>query len=132
MINLAPLVSAICEKLPTVRAIYSFGSVAAGTDGPQSDIDIAILPSSKLDAVERWEMRCTLSRLMNRDVDLVDLSQVSTVMRFQVVGTGKRIYSQNTLESEKFDDLTYSTYLRFNEERKGILAEIQKRGRIYE
>jgi uncharacterized protein len=131
-VNLTPLVSAICNMLPSVQAIYSFGSVAAGTDGPQSDIDIAILPAKKLDPIARWEMQTTLARLVNRDVDLIDLSRVSTVMRFQVVGTGKRIYSRDILKSEKFDDLAYSAYLRFNEERKGILNEIQKRGRIYE
>ena len=132
MINLAPLVSAICEMLPTVRAIYSFGSVATGTDDPQSDIDIAILPAEKLNPFDRWKMGERLACLANRDVDLIDLSRASTVMCFQIVSTGKCLYSRNTLDSEKFDDLAYASYLRFNEERKEILDEIQKRGRIYE
>lgn len=56
MIKLAPLVSALCEKLPTVRAIYSFGSVAAGTDGPESDEDGYMsndIVSNKAASVER-------------------------------------------------------------------------------
>jgi predicted nucleotidyltransferase len=124
------IVTAIRQKIPDIQAIYSFGSVAKGTNNANSDVDIAILPATKLAAVKRWEISTMLARLINRDVDLVDLSQASTVMRFQIVSTGKRVYSKNPLDSEKFEDLVYAFYIRFNDERKEILTEIRRRGQI--
>jgi uncharacterized protein len=126
------IISAIRHQLPNIQAIYIFGSFAAGTAGVYSDIDIAILPAKALhNALARWKLSRDIALLIKRDVDLIDLRQVSTVMRFQIISTGVCIYSQDIHAQDMFEDFVYSSYLRFNEERKGILTDIQQRGRIY-
>lgn len=121
----------LCRQLPDLVAIYRFGSTTTGHERADSDIDLAILPSHPLDTVQVWEIAQTLAQAVGRDVDLVDLLSASTVMRAQVISTGKRLYCARSAECERFEDYVYSSYARLNEERKEILDDIKQRGTVY-
>ena len=125
------LVSALLAAIPACRAIYRFGSW--GTEGQRadSDIDLAVLASQPRDPVRRWELAQTLAALAGRDVDLVDLLSASTVMRLQVVAYGERLYCADPFQVEQFADMTFSSYARLNEERRGILEDVRQRGNVY-
>jgi predicted nucleotidyltransferase len=100
---------------------------------PDSDWDIAFLTDhdTKIDPVERWKVQEKLAALLGEDVDLVDLQAASTVMRFEVITTSKRIYCTDEYYCGVFEMLTFSYHQWLNENRKFILEDIRKRGSVY-
>ena len=125
------LTSLLQKALPQIQAIYLFGSIAQGQSTPESDVDIAILCPERLEPLHRWNLAQQLARELHRDVDLIDLQQASTVMRFQVVSTGERIYTQDENKMAWWELQAYQLYLTLNDDRRPILDEIQKTGTIY-
>lgn len=125
------LTSSILTALPDCQAIYLFGSWGTDAQRPESDIDLAVLPSQPIDPVHRWELAQTLASAVGRDVDLVDLLSASTVLRMQVVAHGERLYCADIDTVEKFENSVFSTYAKLNEERREILADVRQRGNIY-
>lgn len=112
-------------------AVYLFGSHASAEQRVDSDIDIAVLTTHPLDAHERFGLAEDLSRIVGRDVDLVDLRSASTVLRSQAVGRGKPLFVRNGAETEAFLDFVFADYARLNEERAEVLRDITARGRIH-
>ena len=125
------IVQHLHTTLPSLRAVYLFGSVVTEHFTEDSDIDIAVLTSEPMDALLRWELIQQLAIALNRDVDLVDLSTASTVMQFQVVSTGERIFTADATAMEWWELKVYQLYLTLNDDRKPILEAIQQTGRIY-
>jgi predicted nucleotidyltransferase len=117
--------------MPDVVAIYLFGSAAAGQLRADSDIDLAVLPDTPVPVAQLWSLAQGLAVSAGRDVDLIDLQSVSTVMRAQVVSTGKRLYCADESLCNEFEDRVYADYARLNEERRYILDDIRESGRIY-
>ena len=72
-----------------------------------------------------------LASLINREIDLVDLKNSSTVFKAQVVGTGKTLFCNNDTRRMYFEMYTLNDYALLNEERAVILENIKKRGNIY-
>lgn len=125
------LVRGLCEAVPGIVAIYLFGSAARGEERADSDVDVAILGSCPLAAGERWTLQETAAATLRRNVDLVDLRTASTVMRMQVVSTGTLLFEADANQRARFEDLVFSSYVRLNEERRGILEDVLKRGSVY-
>jgi predicted nucleotidyltransferase len=123
--------SSLLAALPDCQAIYLFGSWGTDAQRPESDIDLAVLPSQPIDPVHRWELAQTLASTVGRDVDLVDLLSASTVLRMQVVAHGERIYCSDVDKVEQFENIVFSSYAKLNEERRDILADVRQRGNIY-
>lgn len=61
---------------PRVVAALLFGSVAAGNDTPQSDIDLAVAFDGDHDLTELHRLRMRLSRKIGRRVDLFDIDDL--------------------------------------------------------
>lgn len=120
----------IRQAYPQVKGIYVFGSFASKTETQDSDLDIALLLDKPADSVTLWNVAQNIAYRIHREVDLVDLLAASTVFRFQIVTTAKLIDCQDFKSCDLFEDLSYSMYLRFNEERKEILEDIKNSGRI--
>jgi predicted nucleotidyltransferase len=125
------LIEGIRSEIPSVVAIYLFGSAVAGELRTDSDIDLAVLPAAPVPAAQLWSLAQGLAVSAGRDIDLIDLQSASTVMRTQVISTGKRLYCANELLCSNFEDRVYADYARLNEERRHILDDIRERGRIY-
>ena len=120
----------IRRSVPDVYAVYRFGSTVSGTTHATSDVDLAFLASEPLDALLRWDLQEDLASDLHREVDLVDLRAASTVMRLQVVAESELLWSCDATERELFEMLTYSSYARLNEERRGILDQVRREGRV--
>ncbi len=103
-------------------AIYLFGSHAAGTQRPESDVDIAFLSARPVDPLQRFELANRLSDQLGKEVDLVDLSTASTVLAKEVVTKGIIIFNGDRLVRQTFEMYTLSDYARLNEERRKILG----------
>jgi predicted nucleotidyltransferase len=130
-----PEFSKIAELLSTringLQSIYVYGSFATGHANENSDLDIAILADTRLDLDLRLELAVKLSGMIGRDIDLIDLRRVPTVMQMQVVQHGLRIYSPDLATCDAFEDFVFSSYARLNEERRDILNDVISRGNIY-
>ncbi len=123
------IVETLKQAIPTLQALYLFGSQKDGSAVSSSDVDIAYLSVKPLNNVVRWELSQQLARQLSKDVDLVELSQTNTVFRYQILSTGERLYGEG-YEVETFETLAYSFYLRFQEERQPIIDAIMQRRSI--
>ena len=121
--------------LPDVQAVYLFGSFAQGDERLESDIDIALLlPHARAKALGTLygsELHQALTQRFKRDVDLINLRQVSTVFQNQIVSTGKLVYSADEQARQTFEMYTLSFYQKLNEERAEILEALYRTGEAY-
>lgn len=115
------IITATRAALPDVQAIYWFGSSAVGQTHPESDIDIAVLMSRPMDPLDNFAAQNKLEWALHRDVDLVDLRSASTVMNFEVIRTGQRLFWVNRDACIDYEALQMSLYFKLNEERAEIL-----------
>jgi predicted nucleotidyltransferase len=129
--ELGRAVALLRESLPGLIAVYEFGSTAAGVSRPGSDVDLAVLCDSPLRAEDRWALQEKVAAALGRDVDLVDLRRASTVMRMQVVSTGRVRFDGDPSARESFEDVVFSAYARLNEERAAILRDVAASGRVH-
>jgi len=127
----ADIVDAITAALPGVEAVYLFGSTDTADERADSDVDLAFLSHQPVAAMQRWEFAQRLAGRLGRDVDLVDLSGASTVLRAQVVAQGRRLFCKDEQACERFEDYVFSAYARLNESRREILRQIAREGRIH-
>ena len=121
----------IQQHIADVEAVWVYGSVAKDSAGEKSDIDIAVLASMPISFQVRLDTIVALNSVLGREVDLVDMRSVATVMRKEVVVHGKRIYCTDVPRCELYEDFIYADYARLNEERALILADIFERKSIY-
>ena len=90
----------VFDEYPAVRRAYVFGSVADGTAGPASDLDIAIVGPKGADRVTLtelgFELGARLSELFRSDrIDVVVLNASdSTELRHAVLADGKVIFDR--------------------------------------
>ena len=131
--NEAKLISAIqSEGGLDLVAIYLFGSFNTAYETTESDADIAVLSKKRFDMNKRLALMDVCARALHKDkIDLIDLLSVSTVLKFQIVMNGRRIYCANSFLSDSFEMYALSDYVRLNEERRDIIAAIQKRGSVF-
>jgi predicted nucleotidyltransferase len=129
------IVKAVLTFYPDVEAIYLFGSYGTQDERPDSDVDIALLlpydRAKENKNIVISKCRHVLEERLKKEVDLANLRLTSTVFQFQVVTTGRLIYSRDLQAVQVFEMLTMSQYQRLNEERKDILQEFYKTGRAY-
>lgn len=125
------LIEHIRKSVPSLIALYRFGSQAKGTARRDSDVDLAVLARDPIPNLRRFELTQELAVQLHRNVDLVDLRNASTVMRMQVLSTGTCLDTQNESARREFEMYAYSDYARLNEERREILKGITKRGLVY-
>jgi len=129
--NDAEVVRIIRDSIPEAIAVYRFGSSVGDATHAKSDVDLAVLAPRPLDPVRRFDLQAQLARALHRDVDLVDLHAASTVMRMQVISRGIALAVFDSAERDFFETYTYADYARLNEERKAILQQIERDGRVY-
>ncbi|THJ22862.1 MAG: nucleotidyltransferase domain-containing protein [Nitrospira sp. CG24E] len=125
------LIEHIRKSIPSLIALYRFGSQAKGTAHLDSDVDLALLARDPIPNLRRFELAQELAVQLHREVDLVDLRNASTVMRMQVLSMGTCLDTQDESVRREFEMYAYSDYARLNEERKGILDDIRARGSVY-
>lgn len=122
------LAQALIERLgpfdPSV--IYLFGSRLTGRVRPDSDLDVAFLPAQPCEVWSVYLAGQDLAARLGLEVDLLDLRRASTVMRKEVLRTGRRLACQRPSETEEFEMYTLSDYARLNEERAPVLRAFSR------
>jgi len=125
-----PVVGATRERLPSVLAVYAFGSRVQGTAGPQSDLDLAVLVAGYAEPLVLWSLSASLADKVACPVDLLDLRAASTVMQYQVITTGKLLWSIG-LDAGLFECYVLSEKTALDAARAPLLADIAATGEIY-
>jgi uncharacterized protein len=120
----------LTEKLQP-NFIYLFGSFAKGEGREDSDIDLAIHSDNEVSEYELFLFSGDLGFILNRDVQLINLKNISTVFSAEIVGTREVIYSMDENKRIEYEIRALKDYVKLNEERQVILASIKKDGKIY-
>ncbi len=128
------IIQTILKHYPEVQAIYLFGTYGTDDQLPDSDIDIALLinheQAKTVGTLVMSDLRFDLERLLKKDVDLINLRRVSTILQKEIVAADRRIHTADSYAADEFEMLTISYYQKLNEERAGILEEIRRSGRV--
>ena len=124
------LVQTLQVQLPNLLAVYAFGSRIQGTDGPTSDLDLAVLVAGYADALVLFDLAGELADIAGCEVDLLDLRAASTVMQYQIITTGKRWWALDG-QAALFEVAVLSEKTALDTARAGLLADIQQRGTVY-
>lgn len=128
--NFPLIVQLLQNRLPNLMAVYAFGSQVEGTADKNSDLDLAVLVAGYADPIDLWDISSDLAELVNCEVDLLDFRAASTVMQYQILTKGARLFaidsSIGSYESSLLSEMT-----ALNEARAGVLADIQKDGSVY-
>ena len=123
------LLGCLRAALPRLSAAYVFGSQAQGTAGPHSDLDLAVLVDGPVDPVQLWRLSGELAGLAGCPVDLVNLRAANTVMQYQVLTTGRRLWADEPAAS-LFECRVLSEKTALDEARAGLLADILADGTV--
>jgi len=96
----------IFDDVPDAVAVYVFGSVARGSDGPGSDVDVAVLmrevPSSTLMGPQ-LSIEGRLEQELGRPVDLVLLNTASADLVHRVLRDGDLILERDRGRRIRFE-----------------------------
>lgn len=118
------------DQLPGLMGIYAFGSQAQQSAGPDSDLDLAVLVAGYVEPLKLWELGNSLAEQLNIEVDLLDLRAASTVMQYQVITGGQRLWSIGT-DAEEFELFVLSEKYDLDLWRQPLIDQIQEEGHIY-
>lgn len=89
------------------------------------------MPAKPLTPLQLFTARQTVELELSADVDLVDLSQASAVLRLEVVDGGKLLYEQAAEQSLAFEARVLGEYADLMEATREIRESIYNRGTVY-
>jgi predicted nucleotidyltransferase len=124
------VVATLRAAIPNLFAIYAFGSRVTGTAQAQSDLDLAVLVAGYVEPLVLWDLSAQLADRLGCEVDLLDLRAASTVMQYQVVQTGRRLWG-DALQAGLFECYVLNEKLALDEARAPLLRDIEYRGTVY-
>ena len=131
----AGIVAVLLAHYPNAQGIYLFGSHAAGTAWPTSDVDVAVLlPEDEAESAGSLALgaaHVALEEALGCDVDLLNARLVSTVMQKELI-YGDLLYRGDSYAVGVFEMETLSDYQRLNEERQEIVTAFVKTGRAWD
>lgn len=125
----ADIVTLLRETLPTLLAVYAFGSRVRGTANADSDLDLAVLVEGYADPMQLFALAATLADALGYEIDLLDLRAASTVMQYQVL-QGERLWAKDTAAGI-FEAMVLSEKMALDEARAPLLQDIDERGYVY-
>lgn len=128
------IVRAVLSHYPAAQAIYIFGTYGTADERADSDVDIAVLlpPQQAKTAglLVLSDLRFKLEASLKKEVDLINIRRVPTVLQKEIITADRRIYCADEYAADEFEMLTLSYYQRLNEERAEIIKDALASGRI--
>jgi uncharacterized protein len=125
------MVELLRGRISGILGIYAFGSQVTGEAQSDSDLDLAVLVEGYADPGLLWELTGPLADLAQCPVDLLDLRAASTVMQYQILTTGKRLFAQD-MRADLFEVAMLNEKLSLDESRAGLIGDITRSGKIYD
>lgn len=113
--NLTRTVLAAIDTQPGIRLAILFGSLAAGREQANSDLDLAVDAGHRLTAGEKLALMNELAERTGRPVDLVDLYVVGEPLLGQILRHGKRLLGNETCYADltRVSRLSHASHARF-------------------
>lgn len=123
------LLEAAAELLRLLDAdsVYLFGSAVTGKMTRESDIDLAVLASRRLDPVAVFEARGRMSDMVGMPIDLVSLREASPIVAMQVIRKGRLLIDRDRPGTARFVMTLPSRYEDLRLSRKPIEDALLKR-----
>lgn len=115
----------VLETWPTVRAAWLFGSVADGSAGPLSDVDVGILGGMSLSFDDRARLAVALGRAAGRSCDVVVVEQASPVLAKAILDTGRRFYCRDAGAADAWEERALRRYLGTAELRRIVYGYVR-------
>jgi predicted nucleotidyltransferase len=117
MTNIETMIKDTLAPYPEIRLAILFGSLAAGQEHQDSDVDLAIDAGQPLEIKAKMSLMAQLAECTGRPIDLIDLQTVGEPLLGQILKHGKRIFGKDTLYAELikrhvFDEADYMPYYR--------------------
>ncbi|MDU8607788.1 type VII toxin-antitoxin system MntA family adenylyltransferase antitoxin [Pseudomonas syringae group sp. 247E2] len=128
--NTHSLLTHLQSRLPDLLAVYLFGSQATGHANSESDLDLAVLVPGTLDPLDLWRLAGEIADIVNLPVDLIDLRTASTVMKYQIITKGRRLWCKDEAAGI-FEAFVLSEKTSLDCARAGLLEDIQKNGVVH-
>jgi predicted nucleotidyltransferase len=128
--NETSIVRTLQSAFPDVLGIYLFGSRASGHAQPDSDLDLAILVPAYAAPLALWDVSGRIADEVGCDVDLIDLRAASTVMQYQIITQGRRLWAGD-VSAGIYECFILSEKTELDTARAGLLDDIRKEGRIH-
>lgn len=122
----------ILNKKLNCTATILFGSYSRGDQREDSDVDIAIKSDKKISKQEIFDMTGELEQVLKKDVDLVNLDDISDSFRYEILMNGKVLYCKDNFKFDLYKLDMFREYLELSESRKIIANNIKKGGTTYE
>jgi len=88
----------IFERYPEIEAVYLFGSKAAGTDGPASDLDIAVYPGSDQVVRKKMDLLTDLARRNFCNVNNIFMDGKDIVLNFEAMIYNSLLYARPSFD----------------------------------
>jgi predicted nucleotidyltransferase len=112
-----------------VRFAYVFGSVAAGTAGAHSDVDLGVSVRPRGTLLDDARLHDALAAVLRRDdVDLVVLEDAPMWIRYRVVG-GRPVFSRDEVARVRHRAAVELEFLDFKPYYEEYLDAVHERAR---
>ena len=113
-----------CFDRPDVLVVYMFGSIAAGSENPLSDLDLAYLGiDSEAEDAAFDEVYEALQRTVGEGrFDLVPLRCAPLHLQYQVATEGRRLACRDARAAERFEARAIVRYLDFKPYRNAYFS----------
>jgi len=98
----------VFRRYPGIRAVYVFGSTASGNAGPESDLDLAVIPANATVRKNKLDILAELTSHGYCNVDLVFIDEQDLVLAYEAIRQNKLIYSVDDFDR----GTTYSNIVR--------------------
>lgn len=110
-----------------IKLIYIFGSYAKGTNGKDSDLDIAVFLEDNYNALDKLTLIGEFIDIFKRnDIDLVILNDANSVLKHQVIKYGKLLYMQDEDIKVNFEVRTLKEYMDMEHFRRTQMKYIKE------
>ena len=129
--DFAAAIDLLRTRVPGLRVVWMHGSRARGDARPDSDVDLALVADAPVALDDVLSLQSDLTARLGDEVDLVDLFGADDVLRVQVIEHGRVLFARSPVDLARFEMHALSRYARLNEERRGILEDIVRRGSVY-
>jgi hypothetical protein len=105
--------ASVFDRYPGVEAVYLFGSHAAGTARPESDVDLALVPRDVSVHEQKLQILADLVRLGMDNVDLVILDLQDLVLTYEAIRYNRIVYKKPDFDRGAMYSYVVRRYLDF-------------------